>query len=124
VRGHLLPPHLPGHRSPAEEFDDLVLDSVDRLSRRWGPELAAVDVAVEEVPAVDGSSWTAGVPTGRAEPAGPDVRARLVVHRRPLLDRAGDDLARAVHAAVVEQLAALIGRTVDEVDPDLDRDDG
>jgi hypothetical protein len=122
VRGDLLPPHLPGHRSPADRFDDLVLDSVERLSRRWERELAAVDVAVEEVPAHDPPPGSP-VATGRTEPAGPGRRARLVLHRRPLVDRSGDDLPRAVHLAVVEQLAALLARTPEEVDPDLPDDD-
>ncbi len=120
MRGHLLPPHLPGHRTPAERFDDLVLDSVDRLSRRWGAELDIVDVAVEEVPLADDLPPGSPVPTGRAEPARPDRRARIVLHRRPLVDRSGDDLGRAVHLAVAEQLAALLGRSVHDVDPDLD----
>lgn len=118
LRGHLLPPHLPGHRSPADRFDDLVLDSVERLSGRWERELAAVDVAVEEVPAADPPPGSA-VAAGRAEPAGPGRRARLVLYRRPLIDRSGDDLARAVHLTVVEQLAALLARTPEEVDPEL-----
>jgi hypothetical protein len=95
-----------------------VLDSVERLSRRWERELAAVDVAVEDVPAGDPAPGSP-VPTGRAEPAGPGRRARLVLHRRPLVDRSGDDLARAVHVAVVEQLAALLARTPEEIDPEL-----
>ena len=124
VRGHLLPPHLPGHRTRAEEFDDLVLDAVERLARRWAAELEGVDVVVEEVPSTDPPAWTDRVGGGRAEPAGPGRRARIVVHRRTLLERAEDDLARAVHVTVVEQLASLLGRTPEEVDPDLDWDGG
>jgi predicted Zn-dependent protease with MMP-like domain len=124
VRGHLLPPHLPGHRTPAQEFDDLVLDAVDRLAGRWADELAGVDVVVEEVPSTDPPVWSDGLETGRAEPARPGRRARIVVHRRTLVERSDDDLARAVHVTVVEQLAALLGRTPEEIDPDVDWDTG
>lgn len=130
LRGSLVPPHLPAHRTPAQRFDDLVMDAVERLSQRWPEAMEAVDVAVEEIPDVTRDPLLEAVPLGRAEAAGPGRRARIVVHRRPVLDRMGgpgagraqardEDLPRMVHMVVVEQLAALLGRSPEEIDPDL-----
>jgi len=136
LRGQLVPPDLPLARTRAEQFDDLVLDVVEHLEERWSRELADVEFAVEPVPAVpeDGSEADraadgtmvedGGVPLARLLPAGSDGRgrrtpARIVVYRRPLEARSPDraDLADLVHEVVVEQVAALLGRDPDEVDP-------
>ena len=44
LRGPLLPSGLPAARSRAAQFDDLVLDAVERVSRRWGSALLEVEV--------------------------------------------------------------------------------
>jgi hypothetical protein len=46
----------------------------------------------------------------------------VVLYRRPLESRAvrGEDLADLVHDVVVEQVARLLGRSADEIDPGLD----
>ena len=56
--------------------------------------------------------------TGVAGISGPTV----VLYRRPLESRAvrGEDLADLVHEVVVEQLARLLGREPDEIDPPVD----
>src|SRR3954465_5702275 len=56
LRGRLVPPSVPLSRSRAGQFDDLVLDAVEDLERRWEKELAGVEFAVEDVPWVDHSS--------------------------------------------------------------------
>lgn len=118
LRGPLLPPHAPAHRSRAEHFDTLVLDAVGRLGRAWGEELARVDVAVEDVPPSDPAPWEEqAVPLGRVFPADGPHQARLVVYRRPVEARADEDLPRLVHQVVVEQVAALLARTPEEIDP-------
>ena len=122
----LVPPTVPLARSRAEQFDDLVLDAVEHLERHWSGELADVEFAVEDVPPElpeydtdvleDGS-----VPLARLLPA--DVRRRtaprIVLYRRPLEARSLDseDLAELVHDVVVEQVASLLGKDPDEVDP-------
>ena len=45
-RGPLLPPTLPGWRTRAERFDELMLSAVQRLERHVGPELDGVEFAV------------------------------------------------------------------------------
>lgn len=134
LRGPLVPREVPLSRSRAEQFDELVLDAVEDLERRWRPELAGVEFAVEEVPFVDpgepeelvhGSDVVedGNVPLARLLPAeegnGEPLPARIVVYRRPLEVRAHGraDLADLVHDVVVEQVANLLGRDPDEIDP-------
>ena len=45
-----MPASVPLARTRAEVFDDLVLDTVESLERRYSRELAGVEFAVEEVP--------------------------------------------------------------------------
>jgi predicted Zn-dependent protease with MMP-like domain len=121
-------------RSRAEQFDDLVLDAVEDLERRWERELAGVEFAVEDVPWVEHSSPDDVVqdadvlddgsdPLARVLPAHRDGEqehpARIVVYRRPLEIRAADrdDLADLVRDVVVDQVAVLLGRDPEEIDP-------
>jgi predicted Zn-dependent protease with MMP-like domain len=126
---------VPLSQTRGEQFDDLVLDAVEHLEDRWGKDLEGVEFAVEDVPPVpvDGAydddvvaDETAGgaVPLGRLLAPSIDERgqaapARIVVYRRPLEARAVDrlDLADLVHDVVVDQVARLLGRDPDEVDP-------
>jgi predicted Zn-dependent protease with MMP-like domain len=147
LRGLLVPPsarvggrdvRVPLWMTRGERFDDLVLDAVEHLEERWGPELEGVEFAVEDVPPVPPggvdpalepdvvADETAGgaVPLGRLLPPTYDDRgrrtaARVVVYRRPLEARAVDrlDLADLVHDVVVDQVARLLGKDPDEVDP-------
>ncbi|MGY1693491.1 Zinicin-like metallopeptidase [Geodermatophilus saharensis] len=134
LRGRLVPDEVPLSRSRAEQFDDLVLDAVEDIERRWERELAGVEFAVEDVPWVDHTSPDevvldpdvlddATVPLARVLPAhredGRDVPARIVVYRRPLEIRAHDrdDLADLVRDVVVDQVAVLLGRDPEEIDP-------
>jgi hypothetical protein len=123
VRGELLTPGVPAARTRSQRFDAHVLDAVGRLEARWSEALADVDVAVEAVPPSDPSPWEEQVaPLGRVFPAEPGRRARLVVYRRPVEARADDDLPRLVHEVVVEQVATLLGRSPEEIDPTVAED--
>jgi predicted Zn-dependent protease with MMP-like domain len=124
LRGTLLPPDLPGARSRADRFDDVVLDAVERLERRWRDQLAAVEFAVEDVPPADPSPWEDGeVPLGRFFPAERGLPPRVVVYRRPVETRTDDaDLALLVHEVVVEQVAHALGIEPEKVDPGYHRD--
>lgn len=124
VRGPLLPAELPASRTRSQRFDGLVLDAVARLEPRWGEALAEVDVAVELVPPSDPSPWEDDVaPLGRVFPAEGGRRARLVVYRRPVEARADDDLPRLVHEVVVEQVASLLSRPPEDIDPTVGDDE-
>lgn len=119
LRGRLVPASVPLARTRAEIFDDLVLDTVERLERRFARELAGVEFAVEDVPpqlnVYDSDVLEDGdVPLARLLPGRPGrhgVPPRIVLYRRPLefraLDR--DDLADLVHDVIIEQVANLLG---------------
>lgn len=120
LRGLLVPPDLPAYRSRAERFDDLVLSAVERLERRWADQLEGTEFAVEEVPPSHPAPWeTGGVPLGRYFPADAGLPARIVVYRRPVEARSFDqaDLADLVRDVLVEQVAYLLARAPEDVDP-------
>lgn len=122
LRGPLLPASLPAARSRGERFDDLVLGSVERLELRWGRQLDGVEFAVEDVPPADPAPWErGGVPLGRCFPSEPGLPPRIVVYRRPVETRAvgSEDLGELVHEVVVDQVAHLLGRAPEEIDPQL-----
>jgi len=121
-RGPLLPPSLPAARTRAERFDDDVLDAVERLEKRWSAELSGVEFGVEDVPPSDPAPWEHGtVPLGRYFPADPPagLSHRIVLYRRPIELRAEGrrDLADLVRDVVVEQVAHLLSRAPEDVDP-------
>ncbi|UZN05366.1 metallopeptidase family protein [Cellulomonas sp. S1-8] len=122
-RGPVLPMSTPAYRTRAERFDDLVLDAVEDLERRWARQLDGAEFAVEDVPPSNPAPWEhGGVPLGRYFPADSGLPHRVVVYRRPVEARASDaaDLADLVRDVVVEQVAHLLGRSPDEVDPGYD----
>ncbi len=146
LRGVLVPPDVPLHRTRAERFDDLVLQAVARLEPQWEAHLSGVEFAVEEIPPAD--SPAAGphgpVPLSRLEPGtppagpgdespGPDEPGmpgtadeeagqhppRIVVYRRPLMARADgeEELGELVFDVVVEEFARILGIDPADVDP-------
>jgi predicted Zn-dependent protease with MMP-like domain len=126
LRSRLVPNEVPLARSRAEQFDDLVLDAVEDIERRWERELAGVEFAVEDVPpdlnVYDSDVLEDGeVPLARLLPGRPgrqEVPPRIVLYRRPLEFRAMDreDLADLVHDVIIEQVANLLGVDPDELD--------
>jgi predicted Zn-dependent protease with MMP-like domain len=123
VRGPLFPSVLPAYRTRAEQFDDLVLDAVEAIERRWAPELDGVEFAVEDVPPSTPAPWESGIPLGRYFPASAGQPHRIVVYRRPAESRArdSDDLADLVRDVVTEQVAHLLGRPPEDLDPGFGR---
>ncbi len=124
LRTPLLPPEVPGYRTRAELFDQVVMDSVVELEGRWPGKLDLIEFAVDDVPslppgAVVSSSDVVvddGVPLARFFPPGIDRRgrrtkARIVVYRRPLELRASAsaDLVDLVTDVLDEQLSAVLG---------------
>ncbi len=123
LRGRLVPASVPLARTRAEVFDDLVLDTVESLERRYSQELADVEFAVEDVPpdlnVYDSDVLEDGqVPLARLLPStGAEMPARIVLYRRPLELRAQhrDDLADLVHDVIIEQVANLLGLDPDDI---------
>jgi predicted Zn-dependent protease with MMP-like domain len=106
----------------AEQFDELVLDAVERLEKRW-PQLSGVEFAVEDVPPPDIEDWSGEqVPLGRLFRARRDTSPRIVMFRRPLEARAVGrvELGTLVYDVVVEQVADLLGLDPETIDPDQD----
>jgi len=134
MRAPLYPVGAPAARTRAERFDALVLEALEPIEERWGEQLAALDVAVDDVPDVDPAArpddddavlGDGDVPLARLVPAGVDrggtpTRARIVLYRRPLEARAldGEDLADLLHDVLVEQIAGYLG-----VEPDTIADE-
>jgi predicted Zn-dependent protease with MMP-like domain len=127
MRGPLALPEAPISRTRAERFDDLVRDEARRLEQRWSQQLAGVEFAVEEVPVVE--PWADGadrVSLSRLVPAADGRPPRIVVYRRPVEARGGDDerdRARLVRDVVVEEVADLLGLSPESIDPTYDSPD-
>jgi Zincin-like metallopeptidase len=69
LRGSLVPPGVPLHRTRSERFDDLVLLAVSQLEPRWEAELSGIEFAVEEIPVVLPDTGDPDpVPLARLEP--------------------------------------------------------
>ncbi|WP_369941717.1 metallopeptidase family protein [Promicromonospora sp. AC04] len=122
LRGPMFPPGTPAHRTRAQRFDDLVLDVVEDLDRTWATHLRGTEFAVEDVPPSDPAPWEdGGVLLGRFFPPEAGRPGRVVVYRRPTEVRAVDleDLADLVRDVVVEQVAHLLARTPEEIDPNF-----
>lgn len=114
------PAHPPRPESKAEFFNDAVHAAVERVAVQCPDALVGVTFGVEEVPHLQ-TAWSGErVPLAAALEADRDRMAQVVVFRRPLEHRASSrrDLRLLVYRTVVEQLAALTGRSVSEIDPD------
>lgn len=119
-RGMLLPPHLPGHLTRREEFDDAVLDAADPLLERFGRRLEHLAISVEEVPPADPAPWEMqAVPLGRYVPPDRDHPPQVIIYRRPVVSRctAPEDLEIMVRQVLAEQIGAMLGMDPEDVDP-------
>jgi predicted Zn-dependent protease with MMP-like domain len=106
-------------------FLDAVQNSVDQIAAQAPDALIGVTFGVEDVPYLE-TAWSGHqVPLAAAVEAAPDRPAQVIVYRRPLEHRAATrrGLRILVYRTIVEQLAALTGRSVDEIDPSGARDD-
>lgn len=127
MRGPLAPAETPVSRTRAERFDDLVRDEARRLEQRWSRELSGVEFAVEEVPPIE--PWADGadlVPLSALLLATKGRPPRIIVYRRPVEARSGDDerdRARLIRDIVVEEVADLLGLSPESVDPTYDSPD-
>jgi hypothetical protein len=125
VRGPLT---LPGPLNPRgstarpsrrDEFDDLVLSLVERLSHRWQSEWGNVEFGTEDVPQLP-DDWTdEPVPFGSLVRGTGAAPHRIVLFRRPIELRATSRLEKAalVNEVLVEHIADLLGRDPSEIDP-------
>ena len=115
---------MPVSRSRAANFDELVLSAVERIQQAY-PELADVEIRVEEVPLRerrDGSPDP--VSLGRLHLAVAGRPAQLIIHRRPieLRARVGTEREDPVNDTVTELVAQLFGLSPIQIDPDYGQD--
>ena len=101
-------------------FDDAVDAAVERVARQCPEALVGISVGVEDVPNFDPAWAHDRVPLASAVGPSATREAQVVLYRRPLEHRAASrrGLRILVYRTVVEQLSALTGRGVDEIDPD------
>jgi len=123
MTSHPAQPPAPANR--LEFFNEAVQSAVDRIARQCPDALVGVAIGIEDVPHLE-RAWTGPrVPLAAALDAMPDRPAQVVVYRRPLEHRAASrrGLRILVYRTIVEQLSALTGRSVDEIDPEGFGDD-
>ena len=106
-------------------FAECVQAAVARGLANCPRAFAGVDIGFEEVPGNLENWWSDRVPLAAAVSPQDGRNAQVVLYRRPLEHRAGTrtELRRLVHRALVEQLSALTGIGLDELDPGADPDD-
>lgn len=107
-------------------FLSCVEDAIARIASHAPDVIRDIDIGVDEVPDMT-TLWASGdyadaIPLASATDAQPGENARIVLFRRPLEHRAADheQLRELVHETLVDQLVALTGRSIDEIDPDDD----
>ena len=119
-RGVLVPPVLGKERTSRSQFERYLAGALARLERSWAKELEAIDVGIEDVPTSDPATWEFhGVPVAQAFGRSNGQKARITLFRRPIEARAidPDDVAILVLDVLVEQLASLLGRSPEDIDP-------
>jgi hypothetical protein len=108
----------------ASFFDEAVQASIDRVQSNCPEALVGIAFGIEEVPFLQ-TAWSGEqVPLAAAVAPTPAAVGRVVLYRRPLEHRAATrhGLQILVHRTLVEQLAALTGLSVTEIDPGADDD--
>ncbi|MFJ4265535.1 metallopeptidase family protein [Paenarthrobacter nicotinovorans] len=121
LRGELMLPNLPGFRTRSERFDDMVLDSAERLQDMWGKQLDGVLFAVDEIPPNLEQLVASGnpAPMGAYTPGGRGEPPMITVFRRVVEQgtTTRDELQDLVHDVVVEYTAEMLGVPPETLDP-------
>ena len=129
-----VPAPLPDALTRSDRFEEIVSIALDELEQRWARELSRVDFSVEDVPPVailPSQAELAGFdPADDPVPLSYSTRpvltggepqpASVVLYRRPMEARSHGrvDLAELVFDVLVHELAGLLGRTPEEIDPE------
>jgi predicted Zn-dependent protease with MMP-like domain len=121
LRGEVMLPTHPGYRTRSDRFDDMVLDSAQRLHDIWGKTLDGVRFGVDEIPP-DLEQLAANsvpAPMGAYTPATDEDGPMITVYRRVVEQTCGgaDDLQDLVHDVVVEHTAEMLGVAPETLDP-------
>lgn len=118
------PAPLPRRSGRQEFFLTCLGDALAQVQRTCPDALQGIDIGTEEVPDSAVLWRDDRVPLAAAVEATSTEAARIVVFQRPMEHRAASraGLRILVHRTLVEQLSALTGRSVEEIDPTLDGD--
>ena len=118
---------LPLRQRPrgADFFAECLGASVARTAEACPRAVVDIDIGFEEVPGNIAGWQSVRVPLAAAIPAQAGRDGQVVLFRRPLEHRANSrgELRRLVHRALLEQLSALTGIGLDELDPTGRTDD-
>ncbi|MER0070559.1 metallopeptidase family protein [Corynebacterium sp. KPL2830] len=134
LHGPLLPQQTPRYRSARELFDAAVLEAYAPIQHAFAPQLRGLDLAVDTIPRMrlsadmtvlpDEIIADGPVPLGRIVPAGVDsagtpTRARLVIFRMPIEQRAVTSAERAelLGTVITALVANYLNLAPEEVDP-------
>ena len=128
MRGPAILPERPGEPvlpTPRERFDELVLEVVADIERRWADRLGLVEYGVEDAPQIPDDWATGTVPLSSLVRGSGGRPTRLVLFRRPIEHRCETraDLDALVLTVLVEQVAELLGIDPADVDPRYDAGD-
>ena len=117
--GPLSPQGVPASRTSRETFDKIVLDAVEGIDGRWHHQLGFVEFAVEEAPVLPDDWFAPTVPLATLVPPTGSSPTRIVLFRRPIELRCDttEDLMALVHTVLVEQIAEVLGRSPEDIDP-------
>lgn len=111
-------PAKPANR--ADYFRESVHEAVERIARQCPDALVGITFGIEDVPYLK-TAWSGEhVPLAAAIDPDEERLGQVVIYRRPLEHRAASrrGLQILVYRTIVEQLAALTGRSVEEIDPE------
>jgi len=121
LRGEVMLPTHPGYRTRGDRFDDMVLDSAQRLHDIWGKTLDGVRFGVDEIPP-DLEQLAANAtpaPMGAYTPAAGEDGPTITVYRRVVEQACSsvEELQDLVHDVVVEHTAEMLGVAPETLDP-------
>lgn len=104
----------------SEFFVECLQSSVTRTAQTCPRALIGVDVGFEDVPSNLQVWQSSQIPLAAAIPATTGGNAQVVLFRRPLEQRAPSrgELRSLVRRTLAEQLSALTGIGLEELDPD------
>lgn len=133
LRGPLLPPEAPRHRTRRQRFDVAVLEAYAPIQHAFAEQLEQLDVAVDTIPRMrlradmsvlpDEIIADGPVPLGRVIPAAVDpngnpTRARIVVFRMPVEQRAASAMEQQELLSTI--LTALVANYLNLDPSDVD----
>ncbi|MDO5720236.1 MAG: metallopeptidase family protein [Actinomycetaceae bacterium] len=109
-RGPLFPPGIPARLTWRDSFAQLVALNVEEIISRH-PNLAAIEVAIDEVPPSDPASWEPHeLVLCRTFPGNrfAGLKARIVLYRLPIHSRAGRGSMRDGHSPLQHMIRVLL----------------